>query len=64
MTREEWERARAELAAAATARLDGFHGGLDSSQDLLPGCAACRWCHTTGSPAGDILIHTGVGVGD
>lgn len=56
MTSEDRDRAMAELKAAASARVAGFHGGLDSTEDLLPGCSTCGWCHTTGSPAGAVLV--------
>jgi hypothetical protein len=64
MTTEERDRAMRELADAARARVEGFHGGLDSSVDLLPVCSVCSWCHTTGSPAGVVFVQATVGVGN
>ena len=62
MTSEERERAIEELTAAAHARVDGVHGGLDSSVDLLPVCSTCLWCHTTGTPAGSVITSQAVWV--
>lgn len=55
MTSEDRDRAITELEAAAWARIDGIHGGLDSTEDLLPVCSTCSWCHTQNTPGGAAL---------